>query len=234
MRIPYLIREPVAYLLYRYVAMRRPADQYIGEGPYMLRWWIFGTSKEPDEHGDPKPRRPFGWSFYLHLFLRSDDDRALHDHPWDFWTWLLVNGYREHRDEDSIYLVSPEYHDLRGATSMQVRDTRRYYDDPVRVIRTYDEGAIVRSKAADLHRVELLPNKFHMQPWRFGRSPARFTDLPWMNDAQSHRCYEMWRRGTPVMTFFVAGKWQRKWGFQCEDGWKHWRDFDHDGGCGEK
>lgn len=234
MKIPYFIREPIARLLYLHVACKRPADQYIGEGPYMLRWWLFGTSKKRDDYGNPQPRRPFGWSFYLHIFLRSDDDRALHDHPWDFWTFLLVNGYREHRDEDQNYLLSPEHHDYRGADNLTVYDTRKHYDDAVRVVRDYAEGSVISSKAADLHRVELIPaGSFHLQPWRFGRGPARFTDLPWMNTSQAYQTYLLWRERVPVMTLFVAGKWQRKWGFQCEHGWKHWRDFDADGGCGE-
>lgn len=233
MRVPYLIREPIAYLLYRFIARRRPADQFIGAGPYMLRWWIFGTSKKPDDYGNPQPRRPFGLSFYLHIFLRSDDDRALHDHPWNFWSIPLVNGYREHREEDAIYLLSPEYHDQRGGKVVAVHDTRRYVDDGVRVIREYEEGAIIASKAADLHRVELHRQNLGNAYIRFGRNAHRFTDLPWMTDEQAIRVYEMWRKEMPAMTLFFAGRWQRKWGFMCEHGWKHWRDFDADGGCGE-
>lgn len=33
---------------------------------------------------------------YLHLFHRSDQDRELHDHPWDFWTYIIWPGYWEH------------------------------------------------------------------------------------------------------------------------------------------
>lgn len=33
---------------------------------------------------------------YLHRFLRSDDDRALHDHPWDNTSWILDGEYLEH------------------------------------------------------------------------------------------------------------------------------------------
>ena len=48
----------------------RKADVSIGgeKDPYMLRWWII-------------PRNPL-FNIYLHKFLRDDDDRALHDHPW--------------------------------------------------------------------------------------------------------------------------------------------------------
>ena len=37
-------------------------------------------------------------------FLRSDDDRALHTHPWlANFSWLLRGGYREHSPEGFIY-----------------------------------------------------------------------------------------------------------------------------------
>lgn len=37
---------------------------------------------------------PFiGWSIRLHHFLKSDDARAHHDHPWWFWTLVLKGSY---------------------------------------------------------------------------------------------------------------------------------------------
>lgn len=47
----------------------------------MLRWYII-------------PRNPW-CSIYLHKFLRDDEDRALHDHPWWFVSWMLKGGYEE-------------------------------------------------------------------------------------------------------------------------------------------
>ncbi|HOU64470.1 MAG TPA: hypothetical protein PK861_00360 [Thermomonas sp.] len=64
---------------------RRPPDFVIGgqERPYLRRWFVI-------------PRNRF-FNVYLHQFLRSDDDRALHDHPWLFnASWLLRGAYREH------------------------------------------------------------------------------------------------------------------------------------------
>lgn len=66
-------------------ATRRAPDFVIGghERPYLLRWWLL-------------PRNPV-FNVYLHCFLRSDDDRALHDHPWLFNCSMLLQGrYREH------------------------------------------------------------------------------------------------------------------------------------------
>lgn len=48
-------------------------------GDYMHRW-IFLT--------------PWG-TLRLHHILRSDDDRHLHDHPFDFTSFLLSGGYTE-------------------------------------------------------------------------------------------------------------------------------------------
>lgn len=52
--------------------------------PYLLRWYVI-------------PRNRF-LNIYLHHFMRSDDDRALHDHPWWFASLILTGGYREHRE----------------------------------------------------------------------------------------------------------------------------------------
>lgn len=63
---------------------KRPPDVVIGEAqsPYMHRWWLI-------------PRNRF-FNIYLHHFLRSDDDRALHDHPWWNLSILLDGRYVEH------------------------------------------------------------------------------------------------------------------------------------------
>ena len=63
---------------------RRPPDFVIGgsERPYLLRWFVL-------------PRNRL-FNVYLHHFLRSDDDRALHDHPWANCSILLRGHYLEH------------------------------------------------------------------------------------------------------------------------------------------
>jgi hypothetical protein len=61
----------------------RPPDFVIGspENPYLLRWWII-------------PRNRW-FNIYLHQIRRSDDDRALHDHPWWNISIVLKGGYEE-------------------------------------------------------------------------------------------------------------------------------------------
>ena len=40
-------------------------------------------------------RKPGKINLYLHKYLGSDDDRALHDHPWSSWSLLLWGNLYE-------------------------------------------------------------------------------------------------------------------------------------------
>lgn len=72
--------------LITHVAGHRPPDYVVGAddpaGAYLRRWYLI-------------PRNRF-FNIYLHHFLRSDDDRALHDHPWHWASFLLRGSYIEH------------------------------------------------------------------------------------------------------------------------------------------
>lgn len=64
------------------VANKRLPDKIIGgyETPYVLRWHMFKKD----------------WlSGYLHKFKRSDDARALHDHPASSMSLIIKGGYIE-------------------------------------------------------------------------------------------------------------------------------------------
>lgn len=82
------MRLPASFILWlrnrllRMSATRDP-DFIIGSpaDPYMRRWFII-------------PRNAV-FNVYLHEFLRSDDDRALHDHPWWNISIILANCYVE-------------------------------------------------------------------------------------------------------------------------------------------
>lgn len=96
--------------------MRQP-DFVIGDhsNPYLRRWWII-----------PRNR----WcNVYLHQILRSDDDRALHDHPWWNVSILLRGAYRE---------VIP--HPVYPRTTTHKRRSA---------------GSIVLRRATALHRLEV-------------------------------------------------------------------------------
>lgn len=42
-------------------------------------------------------------SIFLHHLRQSDEDRALHDHPWSFITVLLSGGYWEHTPTERLW-----------------------------------------------------------------------------------------------------------------------------------
>lgn len=69
----------------------RPADFEIGTN-YLRRWWVI-------------PRNPF-CNVYLHEFRGSDEDRALHDHPWASTSVILQGQYIEHTP-DGQFLRQP-------------------------------------------------------------------------------------------------------------------------------
>jgi hypothetical protein len=80
--------------------MQRHPDYVIGDpaAPYMRRWWIVPRNEQQN--------------VYLHHILRDDDDRALHDHPWDNVSYLLIGRYRE---------ITPEGTFVREAGSIVSR-----------------------------------------------------------------------------------------------------------------
>ena len=83
MRAPQGIVQSL-YVKLKALADSRQPDFKVGqEGDwYLLRWWVIPRNKL--------------FNIYLHKFLRSDDDRALHDHPWLNCSLLLQGEYTEH------------------------------------------------------------------------------------------------------------------------------------------
>lgn len=83
MRLPASLLRPLRKLLLR-IGKSRPPDFIIGApgDDYLRRWFVI-------------PRNPV-FNIYLHEFIRSDDDRALHDHPWWNVSLLISGEYVEH------------------------------------------------------------------------------------------------------------------------------------------
>lgn len=168
--------------------MRIGADE---ENPYMLRWYVI-------------PRNPL-LNIYIHKFLRSDEDRALHDHPWWFASLVLKGSYWEHRADRPI-----------------TGKSRRM------------AGSIAFRRPTAGHRVELEAeitdvSREYLQ-WSFDDPRRPYTSVV-VNQDGSYRVLEKIEH--PVWTLIVTGPRVREWGFLCANGWKQWRDFVHDNGCGE-
>lgn len=88
MHLPYA--SPDDLRLWAEGIMQRDPDFIIGEAanPYMRRWWIIPRNEN--------------CNVYLHEILRSDDDRALHDHPWLNTSMLISGRYVEHTPDGSF------------------------------------------------------------------------------------------------------------------------------------
>ena len=69
------------------VMTRKPPDFIIGgyENPYLYRWRLL-------------PHNPL-FNLYVHCIVRADDDRALHDHPWFWGSYIFKGSYFEITDK---------------------------------------------------------------------------------------------------------------------------------------
>lgn len=83
MRLSAMVIEWLARRLLS-VAVSRDPDFVVGsrDDPYLCRWFILPRNRV--------------FNIYLHQFWRSDDDRALHDHPWVNCSILIQGAYTEH------------------------------------------------------------------------------------------------------------------------------------------
>ena len=99
-------------------SLKRAPDFIIGgaESPYLLRWFIIARNRL--------------FNVYHHVIKRSDDDRALHDHPW--WSLSIV------LDGSMLEVLSAD----RSVT---------------RLLR---QGDIVLRRASSAHRLEIRDGGF--------------------------------------------------------------------------
>ena len=72
------------------------------DDPYLHRWWI-------------TPRTGKG-AVYLHEMFKPDDDRALHDHPWESLSICLSGGMTEYMTNGESREVSKGDIIWRGST----------------------------------------------------------------------------------------------------------------------
>jgi hypothetical protein len=108
-------------------AMKTPFVHLEG---YMNRYWLLPYGWFFKRKG------LFDWAARIHQILRSDDDRAFHDHPWNYVTVVLRGGYWE---------VRPQY------------DSWGLYTGNTRV--WYGPGSILFRPAKSWHRLEIPEGK---------------------------------------------------------------------------
>ena len=71
-------------------------------------------------------RKPGIRNLYLHKYLGSDDDRALHDHPWASWSILLWGTVIEvtEDDEQHIWPLIPKYRSAEYSHRLILKSNR--------------------------------------------------------------------------------------------------------------
>lgn len=93
----FLARPAVADWLIRR-AMRTPYSNIVKNGDlYMERYWLFNPYPDNGASGASRKRWRFPISIRIHHIVRPDEDRDLHDHPWNARTFILRGHYVEQR-----------------------------------------------------------------------------------------------------------------------------------------
>lgn len=94
------------WLLHR--ALRTPYTHIMsqdGQDAYMLRYWLFN----PYPASGQAKRWAMLPSMRLHFIRRADQDRHLHDHPWNARTIILRGWYLEERVDGSTHKRAEGY-----------------------------------------------------------------------------------------------------------------------------
>lgn len=105
---------------------------------YLKRYYIFFNGKKDNLEEGPKQ---FSFNVFLHHIVRSDNDRELHDHPWNFTSIILKGGYWEEtffsfrNDKPKDRIVNTDY-----------PSTKKKWIGP---------SSINSKKATDFHRLEM-------------------------------------------------------------------------------
>lgn len=106
--------------------------------PYLIRYFLY------------KPKTKGKGRIYLHHIMRSDYDRALHDHPWAFMSVILKGGYREHTSWTDLQLrpVSGKW----KPTYFNPSSDEAFHCD-------FSAPAVLKRQAQWRHRLDLRDNK---------------------------------------------------------------------------
>lgn len=111
----FVARPAVAnYLICR--AQRTPYSPIVKDGDlYMARFWLFNAYPDTGASGADRKRWQFPISIRIHHILLPDQDRHLHDHPWNARTFILRGWYREAKPRTRCGMSNwaPEYRVVR-------------------------------------------------------------------------------------------------------------------------
>lgn len=91
--------QPVLKYLEK-VGRKRIIPDRDGEEDYLDRYYLLWNSNGmTNEEKARAELKPHNFNMFLHQFKKSDDAGLFHDHPWDFMSIILTEGYYEHTPE---------------------------------------------------------------------------------------------------------------------------------------
>lgn len=145
---------------------------------------------------------------FIHKIARSDDDPDPHDHPWNFTSLILKNGY-----VDQSYGFNP-------------------FDgfDPGALFTRRHKGTDTSFKWKKVNPFDASGN---ITPWDYESEGARggFTGMERVQPGQivrrkaTHIHRVLIDEGKPAWTLVIGGRTRRAWGFVKEGMWVFWRKY---------
>lgn len=141
MTIVPVLRKVASWFVDRLInfAKRTPYNHIEG---YMERFWLI-------------PYNKYFPSVRIHHILRSDSDRAFHDHPWPYLTIVLRGGYTE---------VKPMY----DKSGLYIGDSRKWYGP----------GSVLFRRSNSWHRLELSEGQTTWTLFTTGRYRRKWGFMP--------------------------------------------------------
>lgn len=117
-----------------------------GAEMYMGRWWLFN----PYSRTTHKPALWwFPWSIRIHHIMRPDEDRDLHDHPWNARTIILRGWYTDQRlfqpDDPVLHQLLMKASELRQSFDVAFQSTEYIDRRP---------GNTARLRHGEYHRID--------------------------------------------------------------------------------
>lgn len=155
---------------------------------YLWRWYLI---------------RSKAFAVFLHNFVRSDEDRALHDHPWRFIVIPIWRGYWEH-SEDAI---TCDQCGGTGVFTIKEHGGGFWVNCADHCFTCGGTGTLTRQ----LRRRVFPLIGARMRPATFAHRVELFED----------------RDGNPLhaWSIFIRFREVRDWGFLLPSGWQDWRQW---------
>lgn len=104
-------------------------------------------------------------TIFIHRFLRSDKQDP-HDHPWNFFTYIISGCYYEHFYDRSAPLAEIDLKQTINGTHEVHKVYTQYWSKTTNVRK---EGSVAYRRANDIHRVELdrsyTLDEIHLAPY---------------------------------------------------------------------